>query len=123
MPCIPGSITPVYSERRTGKGAYIVNFEEINSMSGPFTVQKVTVGTTEVVLPSGGNMPRRREIRIFNISDPATTVFIGNATGGVTADMYPIQQNTSITIPMFSHFPIFARTATGSADIRVIEIM
>lgn len=110
-----------YAERLTGMAVYVINPEDISSLSGPFRTTKVVVGTTPVALPSGSRLERRRTIAIAN--EGSSKLYIAHGSGVAAADAFPIANGGSLSFDLMAHQNIWAMTATGTADVRIIEIM
>lgn len=117
----PGNVrTNVYAERLTGAGVYIVNPEDITSLSGPIQTQQVTVGTTATALPSGTDLDRRRTLMIFN--NGAEVLYISRLEGDAVLDSFPIPTGQSFTADLMGHHKIWARTSATTTDVRIMEI-
>jgi len=67
-----------------------------------------------------GNMALRRTMALFNVDD-TETIYIGDA--GVTAAQgYPIIPGGQLHIDVSDDVDVFAITAAGVADVRILEI-
>jgi hypothetical protein len=120
QPGLDGSRVSRFVKGKAGAGVYITNFEEINTLVGNFQVQKVVVPSgSEVTLPSGGSLDRRRSITLTNTS--SDTVYIGHISGMAIVNMFPIAQNGSLTMSTFGYNPIYAISA-GTSDVRILEV-
>jgi hypothetical protein len=100
---------------------HVINPEDISSLSGPIATQKVVVDTTAIILPSGGSLPRRRTFALAN--EGSAKLYIAAGSGVAATDGFPIASGGSISFDLLAHHAIWARTATGTADVRIIEIM
>ena len=118
----PNGANPnVYAERMTGQAVYIVNSEDTTNLSGPIKTTKVVVTTAATPLPSGGNMSRRRAIAIAN--EGSSTLYIGHGSGVAANEGFPIASGGSISINLLAHHTIWGRTASGTSEVRILEIM
>jgi hypothetical protein len=116
------AVTNEYTTRLTGHGAYIVNTEDLNSLSGPTKMSKVVVPATSwVALPSGGNMLRRQALAIYNVGP--SVVYVSHSNAGAVTEGFPIAVNGSMSFDLQSYHQLYARTASSTADVRVCEVM
>jgi len=114
--------TNEYTTRLTGYGAYIVNTEDLNSLSGPTKMTKVVAESTAwVALPSGGNMLRRQAIALYNLGPQ--TLYVSHTDGDAVTEAFPIPANGSMSFDLQSYHQLWGRTASGSADVRICEVM
>jgi len=121
VPAPDGANPVVFAQRLTGMAVYVSNPEDVSSLSGPIQTQKVVVGTTSVALPSGASLERRRTMAIAN--EGAAKVYISTGSGVAATDAFPIASGGSLSFDIMAHFKIWARTLSGTADVRIIEIM
>jgi len=111
----------VFAQRLTGMAIYVTNPEDVSNLSGPIQTTKVVVGTDATPLPSGGNMSRRRSIAIANVG--SATLYICHGSGIAANEGFPIEDGGSISIDLLAHHTIWGRTASGTAEVRILEIM
>ena len=115
------AVTNEYATRLTGIGSYCTNPEDIKSLSGPFRTSQVVVGPTTDFspIPSGGNMPTRATIALYNLGPSAAYIY--HAASGQIINAFPLGINGSFAIDLGPYHQIYAKTSSGFSDIRVIE--
>ena len=110
-----------FAQRLTGMATYLINPEDVQSLSGPFRTTKVVVSTAATPLPSGTNLERRRTIAIAN--EGSAKLYIAHGSGVAATEAFPIANGGSLSFDLLAHQKIWARTLAGTADVRIIEIM
>lgn len=117
----PGNVrVNAYAERLTGAPVFLINPEDVTSLSGPIRTQQVTVGTTATALPSGTDLDRRRALMIYN--NGGEVVYISAEEGTSVLNSFPIPTGQSFVADLMGHHKIWARTNSSTSDVRVMEI-
>lgn len=80
--------------------------------------QAVTVGTSPQALP-GDPLPARRSLAIHNAG--SVTLYVGGITV-TTVNGLPVAAGASVTIDVGAA-PIYGVAASGTLDVRILEIV
>lgn len=93
----------------------------INGLQGFAKTTAVTVGTGLTALPAYGQLNNRRSIIIFNNS-AATTVYVGGSDVSSSNGLPVLAQAYSPAIDAGVNMIVYGVVASGSADVRVMEV-
>lgn len=93
----------------------------INGLQGFAKTTAATVDTTLTPLPTYGQLNNRRSIIIFNNSS-STTIYVGGSDVDSNNGLPVLAQTYSPAIDAGVSMIVYAVTASGNADIRVMEV-
>lgn len=110
---------------RHGTQVAVANPEDLNSVDAFVASGVPSVGTTavEILSPGSNPLPRMREVTIQNLG--SADVYVGHSPDSLTILGYeitapPTDSINSITIPVMHNVSIWAATATGTANVRML---
>lgn len=95
---------------------YVANPHDVGSLGQGIATSGFTVGTSETELTAELD---RRVIAIRN--DGSVEVFVG-PSGIATSNMYPVPTGSQISFNATSGIRIYAKTASSTTDVRIVEL-
>ncbi len=102
-----------------GTNSVVVNYEDINSCLGIAQSSNVTVDATgSIMLPKESRLHGRRKVIIDN---GATAIFIGGSNVS-TANGLRLAINEKLAIDVLDVGDLYALTASGTSDVRILEL-
>ena len=99
-------------------GDLIVENVIVASLRGTILSSSVTIGDSATIIPAS-DLSNRKSMTIRN--NGSNTIFIGGS-GVTTGNGFPIKVNESFDIDLDDSSAIYGIVATGTEDLRILEV-
>jgi len=111
-------VNAIKNERFIQASAVAVLNPEDASAGGTLLHSQITVAATGVSIPTV-RLDYRRSVAIHNLS--GNTIYLGSDDTVDETDGFPLAVGATITLEIKANVEVFARTESGTADIRILQ--